>query len=55
MFGTFLIRRTGWVLAAFALLTVFFGRQIFGLRVDSSNEKMLPRDDPAFECLKEFR
>ena len=55
MFGTFLLRRFGWVLAAFVLLTVFFGWQVFGLRVDSSNEKMLPRDDPAFRYLEEFR
>mgnify|MGYP000480536409 CR=1 FL=1 len=55
MFGTFLLRRFGWVLAAFVLLTVFFGWQGFGLRGDSSNEKMLPRDDPAFRYLEEFR
>lgn len=55
MYESFLMRRARWVLVVFAALTVFFGFQILGLRVDSSNEKMLSQADPAYGYLEEFR
>ena len=55
MYESFLMRRAKWVLVAFAALTLFFGYQIIGLKVDSSNEKMLSKADPAYGYLEEFR
>jgi predicted RND superfamily exporter protein len=55
MIELFIFRRSGWILSAFAVLTLFFGWHLLGLRIDPSNEKMLPREDPAYRYLQDFR
>lgn len=50
-----LSRRPNLVLAVMVFFTLFFSWQLLSLKIDSSNESMLPRNDPAYGYLQEFR